>query len=169
MTKRPEILRFEKNGWVPNSRLLPVLVYRAAIDIRGDDPAENFETLFEKHGWKPDWRDKIFRYHHYHSTAHEVLGFASGSAMLVLGGPSGTEIAVHAGDVALLPAGTGHRQRWASPDFLTVGAYPPRQKWDIRRTAPTPKMLEKMEALPFPASDPVSGRGGPMTRLWQRA
>jgi uncharacterized protein YjlB len=78
-------------------------------------------------------------------------------------------VEVRRGDVILLPAGTGHRQQRTDGDFLVVGAYPPEQTWDICRSAPTPAMLERIQHLPFPASDPVAGADGPMVQQWSRA
>lgn len=153
--------------WVPNNQKLPMILYRGAIagDVR--DPAAQFEQLFRRNGWSPEWRNGVYPFHHYHSTAHEVLGFAVGTARLLLGGPNGHEAVVTPGDCALLPAGTGHRCLKASADFLVVGAYPPGQQWDLCRTALSEPAIVAMLALPFPKSDPVLGPNGPLLAHWQ--
>ena len=123
------------------------------------DPAA-CEALFAGNGWEGAWRDGIFSFHHFHSTAHEVLGIARGNARVSLGGPRGQTFAVRAGDVMVLPAGTGHCNAGASSDLLVVGAYPDGMKWDIRRGDPAERdeVLANIRAVPLPRCDPVEGR-----------
>lgn len=151
-----ESLQLSRNGWVPNNERLPVLLYRRAFDISGDVATRMEETL-SRNGWPAQWRNGVYDFHHYHSTAHEVLGFAQGTARLILGGEGGHEITVEAGDVAVLPTGTGHCRLGADSRLLVIGAYPAEQHWDICRAAPSPEAMERMRKLGFPKKDPVRG------------
>jgi uncharacterized protein YjlB len=163
-----EVLHLSRNGWVPNNERLPVLLYHGVLPAGIADLAEYFERQFARNGWPPQWRNGVYPFHHYHSTAHEVLAFAAGSANIILGGENGHRVGVRAGDVALLPTGTGHCRLDATPDFLVIGAYPPGQNWDVCREAPGPQAVARMSALPFPASDPVVGEHGPLLSRWRK-
>ncbi len=162
----PQQLHLKSNGWMPNNPL-PVLIYRNAVPP-SNDRAAAMERSFTANGWPPQWRNGVYSFHHYHSTAHEVLGFAEGHADLVLGGEGGEPVTVHAGDVVVLPAGTGHCRITASDDFLVIGAYPENEHWDICRTAATPEVLERVRHVRFPASDPLTGASGALPKLWQQ-
>jgi uncharacterized protein YjlB len=83
---------------------------------------------------------------------------------VLLGGPDGQEVEIAAGDVVLLPAGTGHCRLAASADRMIVGAYPPGQIGDIVRDEPTEDMLDRIRDLPLPATDPVGAEDGVTTR-----
>jgi uncharacterized protein YjlB len=117
----PQTLRFADDGAIPNSEL-PVLLYRGVPEVV--DGAAACEALFARSGWGAMWRDGIYPFHHFHSTAHEALGIAAGRVTVGLGGPQGESIELAAGDVAILPAGTGHRNEGDSGDLLVIGAYP---------------------------------------------
>ncbi len=159
---QPETLQLEPDGGIPNSRL-PVLIYHA-LPVAGDAPGA--ETAFAEHGWRGAWRNGIFSFHHFHSTAHEVLAIVAGSARLRLGGPAGPSLEVRRGDVLVLPAGTGHRNEDDSGDLLVVGAYPNGMSWDVRRGDPGEydEVVANIAAVPVPDSDPV---GGGLSRLWR--
>lgn len=161
----PELLQLPPNGWVPNNRL-PVLLYRSILPSGSSDPTAKLEEMLRRNGWPPQWRNGIYPFHHFHSTAHEILGVASGEGRVTLGGENAATVTLRAGDVAVLPAGTGHCAVKLSSDFLVIGAYPPGQNWDLCRTAIPARALEAMRLLPFPATDPVHGAKGPLSRLW---
>jgi uncharacterized protein YjlB len=169
MTK-PKELRFSGAGPIPNNPRLPALVYKNAVPLGGDPPAD-MEHAFRENGWPPQWRYGIYPFHHYHSTAHEALGVARGKAKVKLGGESGETLELNPGDVVVLPAGTGHRCLESSADFLVVGAYPPGQEWDLIRADEPEKKAEavkRIASVPLPESDPVLGKDGPLMRLWSR-
>ena len=156
---------FKDDGGIPNSSL-PVLVYHGIEQARD---AAACEQLFAGNRWLGSWRDGIFSYHHFHSTAHEVLGIVSGSASVMLGGPGGQAFDVGTGNVLVLPAGTGHRNLGSSPDLLVIGAYPDGMDWDLRRGDPAEhdEVLANIRAVPLPKTDPVAGAGGPLVEFWR--
>jgi uncharacterized protein YjlB len=108
---------------------------RARFSCRSlSTPAAVFEELFVSHGWGNSWRNGIYDFAHYHSGIHEVLGIARGGGRVRLGGANGRALTLRAGDVAILPAGTGHQREKASEDFLVVGAYPTMGVYDECRS-----------------------------------
>jgi uncharacterized protein YjlB len=158
-----ETLSFEASGAIPNS-VLPVLRYRGVEQAAS---ADTCERLFATNGWLGAWRNGIYSFHHFHSTAHEVLGIVEGAASVVLGGPDGRLLEVQQGDVLVLPAGTGHCNAGSSA-LLVIGAYPGGMGWDLRRGDPDEyeQVLANIRAVPAPDTDPVSGANGPLRQHW---
>lgn len=158
---------FADDGTFPNSTL-PLVIYQAAVAPESASP-EAMEALFDSNGWPSQWRAGVYDYHHYHSTAHECLGIAAGSARLMLGGPQGREFAVTAGDVIVIPAGVAHRRLSASADFLVVGSYPLGQDWDLLtgEVGDRPGADQRIARVKVPQSDPVGGAGGPVLEKWR--
>ncbi|WP_027525229.1 cupin domain-containing protein [Bradyrhizobium sp. Ec3.3] len=165
----PLAIVFEDDGLVPNN-ILPFLVYQGTVKLDPKRPEETIEGLFAENGWGGTWRNGVYDYLHYHSTVHEVLGVARGHARVRFGGDHGQQLDIKAGDVAILPAGTGHQCISASDDFCVIGAYPPGSKMEVTR--PTPenhaKALKTIPRVELPPSDPVMGKQGPLMRLWRR-
>ena len=165
----PLAIVFADDGLVPNNPK-PFLVYQQAVDVKNDHPEKTIEGLFGANGWGAMWRNGVYDYLHYHATVHEVLGVARGHARVRFGGDGGRELAISAGDVAILPAGTGHQLISASSDFCVVGAYPPGPPMQITR--PTPenhaKALKTIPQVKVPKTDPVLGEHGGLVKLWKR-
>jgi uncharacterized protein YjlB len=162
---------FRDDGLVPNNRDLPLIVYRGAIRLPASlDPAAVMEDVFESNGWGDTWRDVIYTFIHYHSRIHEVLGIARGRARVQFGGSRGRKLALKAGDVVIIPAGTGHQSLSASKDFLVVGAYPPFGTYDERRpvAADHERAMKTIPKVRRPQKDPVYGAKGPLLKLWKK-
>jgi uncharacterized protein YjlB len=159
---------FDDDGLVPNNRM-PFLVYKGAVDVGTAHPEKTIEGLFGANGWGEMWRNGVFDYLHYHATVHEALGVARGLARVRFGGDRGQDFEISAGDVAILPAGTGHQCLSSSADFSVVGAYPPGPRMHVTR--PTPenhaKALKTIPQVKVPKTDPVLGADGPLVRLWK--
>jgi len=160
----PQRVLLEEDPDIPNNPDLPVLVYPQVLGDDVADKASAFERHFAENGWGGTWRNGIFGYHHFHPDAHEALGIARGSVEVQLGGESGRRFQLKAGDLVVLPAGTGHKNLSASDDLLVVGAYPPGQEdYTICRSKAE---VKSMPELPRPQSDPFYGREGPLVRAW---
>lgn len=169
-TARVSTFTLEDDGTFPNNPRLPLLVYQAAFDLPQDgDPAAVIEEVFAANHWGRGWRNGVYNQHHYHSTAHEVLGCYSGHARIQFGGPGGMEVEARCGDVIILPAGTTHKKISASADFRVVGCYPDGQDFDMNYGGPgeRPAADEHIARVPLPAADPVYGDSGPLMDLWR--
>jgi uncharacterized protein YjlB len=168
--RKPHLYRFADDGRTPNNPRWPMIVYRGAVALPDDfDPAAVFETLFQSNRWGESWRDGMYPFNHFHTQTHETLGIARGWVRAQLGGANGRELTLKTGDVVIFPAGTGHRRRAQSRDLLIVGAYPPSSEYD----EPKPQDVDHDDALAQiakvkrPSTDPVYGRDGPLTQVWE--
>jgi uncharacterized protein YjlB len=165
-----EVLLLADDGLVPNNPRLPLVLYRGALETDGlkRAPERAFEALFQSNGWLGAWVDGIYDFHHYHSTAHEVLGIAKGAARVMFGGAQGPAVELAAGDAVAIPAGVGHCLVEGDEQLVVVGAYPAGQNWDLCRATPTDrdKALENIPWVPLPEFDPIFGPAGPILDLW---
>ncbi len=159
----------EDDGVFPNNPVLPTLLYHGALNLHGvEDPALFLLHIFSRNGWSNGWQNGIYPYHHYHSTAHEVLGCHRGRARVRLGGSEGPAVVFERGDVLIIPAGVSHQRLEASSDFAVVGAYADGNDYDMNRGTPgeRPRADENIAALAVPRSDPAFGTAGPLTIQW---
>ena len=169
---KPLTFLFKDDGTVPNNATLPALVYKSALDLTAErDPEAAIEQLFAANGWgHGQWRNGIYPFTHYHSMIHEALGLARGRATVQLGGERGETFELAAADIAVLPAGTGHKRLSGSANLLVIGAYPPQGTYDLCRgdnPADYAKAQTTIPQVPAPASDPVGGKNGALPKLWK--
>jgi uncharacterized protein YjlB len=170
----PHILdtRLKRNRNFPNSSL-PVLIYKEAMTLpkQKNKAALIVEKLFAKNGWSNSWKNGIYDFHHFHSNTHECMAVCSGKAFVILGGPSGKKVELKAGDVIILPAGTGHRCIKHSEDFVCVGAYPQGKDYDLLRgkAKEFEDAKKRIAKIPVPMKDPVFGKTGFLKSYWKPA
>ncbi|MBS12622.1 MAG: cupin [Gemmatimonadetes bacterium] len=162
--------QFADDGSIPNHPTWPMIVYKGAFADASGDRAIAIENAFHTNGWGNSWRNGIYPFPHFHSNAHEVLGIAAGSATVRFGGEVGGVFEVEAGDVALLPAGTGHQNLGSSSDLLVIGAYPSNAaNWDLCRgnDLDRQQILDSIRTVPLPSTDPVLDASGGIHDHWQ--
>ena len=168
--KTPITYRFADDGRIPNNPALPLVLYRGGVDLAGSpDPEKLIEKTFAGNGWGGLWRNGVYPYVHYHSMIHEAMGVARGRARVRFGGENGREIDIAAGDVVILPAGTGHQRLTQSADLMVIGAYPPSGEYNLCRgsEAEHAEALASIPKVPQPITDPVFGAQGPLMALWR--
>jgi uncharacterized protein YjlB len=156
------------DGSFPNNELLPLMVYGGALDLPEGDPAALIEIILRENGWGGSWRSTVFGYHHYHSTAHEMLGIYSGRARVLFGGDDGPIVEATPGDVIIIPAGVAHNNLGSTADFRCVGAYPRGQSPDMNYGQPgeRPRVDQNIARVPLPLADPIYGSSGPLCQHW---
>lgn len=144
---------FQDDGTYPNNKL-PVHYYEKAFE-----QPDTMREIFDSNCWRNSWINGIFPYHHYHSTAHEVLGVLQGHAVVKLGGLDGEKLNISRGDVIVLPAGTAHKRMQQSDDFQVLGAYPDGMSFDTKTDKPGEyvQALQQIPNVPIPKQDPVTG------------
>ena len=166
MKQKYERYYIEDDGTIPNNRL-PVIVYRQVI--AAVEMADWMENTFKANGWTNNWRDVVYRYDHFHSTTHEVLGVGDGTVTLHIGGEKGVSLEVTKGDVIILPAGVGHCAISEHLDYVIVGGYPDGRDWDILLGTPDERemAIPRIEKLPVPKTDPIFGLEGELSKWWK--
>jgi len=155
-----------ENGDFPNNPALPVMIYRGLFDTNFDP--SRLEQIVKENHWGGTWRNGIYPYHHYHSTAHELLVLCSGTAVVELGGEGGKVLKLETGDAIVLPAGVAHRKSDDSPEFEVLGAYPEGQDWDLCYGKPEerPDSDRRITRVKLPKADPFFGAAGPLLEEW---
>jgi uncharacterized protein YjlB len=160
----------QDDGNFPNNGLLPLLVYQKALHLPGENAGKTLRELFETNGWVNAWENGVYDYHHYHSTAHEVLGIVRGSARIQFGGPDGPSLLLDRGDAVVIPAGVAHKAIDIYDNFSCVGAYPEGQKYDLLRGEESEheQALQNIRELSLPLADPIYGIEGPLLQNWTK-
>lgn len=157
-----QILAFQK---IPNTSIQskPLMIYHSAFPQAG---ASQIESHLSNVGVVvPQWRYTMYSDTHFHSTSHEVLAIASGSARCCFGGEHNSdrvEPVLEKGDVVIVPAGVGHRLLEDYGGFQMVGSYPTGYNWDMCYGSDAEKAkVEAITKLGWFKRDPVYGDDGP--------
>jgi uncharacterized protein YjlB len=156
---------FANDGTIPNSNL-PVVVYSNVCESA--DCAYWFEAKFQENEWTNNWHDIVLPYDHFHSNTHEVLAVSKGTVKLKIGGEKGKIIKATKGDVIVLPAGVGHYSISENADYQIVGGYPNGLAWDMCTdlNLDAKQILQNINSVKLPETDPIFGKNGPLINLW---
>lgn len=151
----------------PNTALntsLPLLIYHRCF------PPSSTPGTIEAHlravgVVEPAWRYPMYREHHYHSTAHEVLVVSRGSATLCFGGADNGRKVLHEaekGDVFVVPAGVAHAMLEDKGEYELVGSYAVgAAQWDHQTGKLGKAGEERVRGLGWFKRDPIYGDEGP--------
>jgi uncharacterized protein YjlB len=157
------------DGTFPNNGLLPLLIYQKALHLPEKNVTRTIMEFLETNGWVNAWENGVYDFHHYHSTAHEVLVVIEGSARIQFGGPSGIASLMERGDAVVIPAGVAHKAIDLYDNFSCIGAYPTGQDYDLKKGEEGEHQLavENIKAVPLPLADPIYGIDGPLLNNWK--
>jgi uncharacterized protein YjlB len=168
-TVLPELYFVKDDGTFPNSSL-PILFYANVLKLPKLFAALSVKKLFQDNGWKNNWTQGIYTYHHYHSITHEVLGVCKGETVLLLGGENGITLFIQEGDLLILPAGVAHMNLGNEDDVTCVGGYPDGRDYDMNYGKPgeRPKADNNIASLQLPETDPVFGKKSGLPEIWNK-
>lgn len=161
------VSRYQIPAWkaTPNTSIQqkPLLIYHQAFL---NPSASAIETHLKSVGVvEPQWRYTMYSQSHFHSTTHEVLCIASGSAKCCFGhedNPDKVEPILSKGDIVVIPAGVSHRLLEDFGGFQMVGSYPVGKNWDMCYGKPDEEdKVKRIADLGWFASDPIYGNQGP--------
>lgn len=160
--------------YIPNTSIQnkPLLIYRSAFTPSSAVNQDSIQSHISLVGVvDPQWVYTMYSTTHFHSTTHEVLCIASGSARCCFGGednPERVEQELNKGDVVIVPAGVGHRlmQEIKKP-FEMVGSYPKGKVWDMcyGSEADREQNTKTIESLKWFDRDPIYGDQGPTLKF----
>lgn len=141
----------------------PLMIYHNAFP---SPSASQIESHLHSVGVvQPQWRYTMYSQSHFHSTTHEVLVIATGSAQCCFGGeenPGRVEPVLNTGDVVIIPAGVAHRLLEDDGGFQMVGSYPVGKSWDMcYGRAGEEDQVRGIGQLGWFQKDPIYGDRGP--------
>ena len=162
----PLIKVFPSSGGIPNSRL-PLVIWKKALPLEMRSGREAC-ALYQRNGWGGTWVYTVYPFWHFHTKGHEVLSCVAGMATIGFGGDDGIVADVAVGDIAVVPAGVGHKKITASPGFQMAGGYPPNQEGDIVRPGQMNEedIATALARLPLPETDPITGGRDGVVAIW---
>ncbi|KIV81064.1 hypothetical protein PV11_08515 [Exophiala sideris] len=154
---------------IPNTSIQgkPLMIYHSAFT---KSSAASIKNHLKSVGVvSPQWEYTMFTETHFHSTTHEVLSIASGSAKCCFGGEQNegrVEPVLEEGDVVIVPAGVGHRLLEDYGGFNMVGSYPVGKSWDMcYGRAGEESKVRAIGDLGWFEQDPIYGDDGPSLKV----
>lgn len=166
-----KVSKFQIPAWKgsPNTSIQnkPLMIYHQAFK---NPSASKVESHLRSVGVvDPQWRYTMYSQSHFHSTTHEVLSIASGSAKCCFGhedNPDRVEPVLESGDVVIVPAGVAHRLMEDYGGFQMVGSYPVGKNWDMCYGKPGEEdRIQGISSVGWFDKDPVFGDQDPCLEI----